>query len=157
MNISYIALSILLLPLSVLLLPQSPTLRPTWWILVQEDDERCRYRPSTLGPFPSRELCRIAGHSVMPDDTRFWSRADIALDAERKANAQEAYRVAKDAFMKLNPKGGTWVHRGSTYTLNEKGEAILNFFTSVGSSRTCGGQFNALTACVYVPPQEPTP
>ena len=99
-----------------------------WYILARyyEDNKRI---PRILGPFPSRELCRLAGEDTFPDDPRFWTsqhivehNAKLAKDrAERESQIAEKLKTAK-----RDKNGRVWVtlDSGSQILIDKDGKEV---------------------------------
>lgn len=130
--------------------------RESWYILAHYYDANSSPTPKLLGPFPSNELCRIAGESTFSYDRRFWTEKKIAeVEAEMKEKKDkrdalivEMAKTAKrdkngDATLKLNPCDTTVVDK------NNK-EVGVNFGCMDGT--TTLGRYtpgpDALTGCV---------
>lgn len=75
-----------------------------WWILVvgglanpySQAELAISRIPRAMGPYPSAELCRVAGESLMPRERQFWTAEKIQAantrawirDQEREAVAE---------------------------------------------------------------------
>ena len=135
--------------------------RPTYWILAEDTSNRTS--PAyILGPYPSRELCRIAGALTFPTDQRFWTAKERAAEQARikasreEAAAQEAARKAAlhRAWENGGHKPGRLQWRGSSYEFDEHGEEKYTTKTFYGTSlnvtmRSCPC-LEAKTGCVRV-------
>jgi len=112
--------------------------------------------PKALGPFPSKELCRIAGEDTFPEDQRFWVpervikfKADLEQDErERKAKIATMLKTAKrdkngQVELKLNDC--------DSVTLDKNDQIIVYGFGCM-TSRWIGGSIQsppiAITGCL---------
>lgn len=90
----------------------------TWWFLVSVDGPRGA-DTRIQGPFPTAELCRVAGELTVPSDRRFWLPAKVAKaeqeDRERAARYEQEWqaKLAQARVMAKTAKPGSAVTVGN--------------------------------------------
>lgn len=146
-----------------------------WWILVQVWGGSCQSEaPRAIGPYPSQEMCRLAGNKIMPDNKLFWTPAAVAeaeakdrVEAERFKAQQEKERIEiaeigkaivagkrKPGTIKLSSGASVIFDKDGKETGRDWGVLTLNS-TGPGSGFIISGPFyNALTPCVEIKSEE---
>lgn len=110
-----------------------------WWFLAQDTKTE---RVSSIGPFPSADMCRLAGDQ-MTDDPRFWTAKRVVDEQRRRAERNIAQRTA---IKKADKTPGVWVDSG--------GYGLFRRIPSGGIHQHGGGHPNrttrhqALTGCI---------
>lgn len=116
--------------------------------------------PYVIGPYPTLEICRQAGHALIPDDRRFWTADDVEK-ADAKAKIQKAAYEAEKAqkIAALHGRAGTirigsdsWFDEYSVdaagtakWTSSGGGSSGISFGTT-----SSGPSYQAVTGCVRV-------
>lgn len=97
-----------------------------WWILVTvyprtiQDTQRVEAR----GPYPSADLCRVAGRAMFPDDHRFWTPEEVRAATER-ARLLAAQRAADLARLRRPGTAQTLtLSDGTTLTYTAQDEVV---------------------------------
>ena len=108
--------------------------------------------PRVLGPFPSAELCRIAGRDTFPEDQRFFTPQEIEKETARRKEEDEKKKelIANAIKTKKPTKDGWWVDLGdgcSTVLVNSSGETIISSYKCIVAG-TLQRQPEAITGCV---------
>jgi hypothetical protein len=84
------------------------TILATWWILVHSFTGNSGLDvPRALGPYPSKDLCRIAGRTAMPDDRRFYTADELA---KKDADEQERRRKRDAEIASKKPDKAGWIY-----------------------------------------------
>jgi mono/diheme cytochrome c family protein len=80
--------------LAMLLFTQAPVEKPEWWFFARPltGDNRTT---QAFGPYGSREECKAVAHPLMPDDRRFWNRAQMKAADDPKAKPKPATYAAR--------------------------------------------------------------
>lgn len=122
----------------------------TWWILASVSGTGSNVdAPVALGPYPSQELCRVAGESRFSFDSRFWTEAHIAEEKKRYADA-EAKRQAELRTAPHDKNGYAHLSDGTVVHFNQKGEQDGGFSSGGSMSMEYCPCYRAITACVKV-------
>lgn len=127
----------------------------TWWILVRAIGS-VSGSPNivqALGPYPSEELCRVAAHEMMPDETRFMTEGQIQKrKAAEKAEAEVIESIRAGEIAKLKGKAGTIrLTEGWYEDVDEHGKPVrsLTLATSGFSSYTVS-RYLPVSGCTAV-------
>lgn len=136
-----------------------------WWILVQNHDGRTQPVPLAAGPYPSKEVCRLAGKAMMPDDQRFWTDAE-KVDAKARAEQRErdVQAVIAAAWEKNKHQAGSVEFPQRTHGVAlSLGDATRYHFDAAGKIVMVSGSVgyisgmlpppSAITGCVLVASQ----
>ena len=135
-----------------------------WWILLQAMSGYTAEIaiPRAAGPYPSQEMCRIAGNKMMPDDRRFWTEeARVKAEAANKLEAEK--RKAQDAIRskeievaaahvregKIKP-GWVTLSSGDKVHLDKDGKEDVITFGTVSFTSISSPLYTALTPCVEI-------
>ena len=143
-----------------------------WWILVQcfgcGDTGSV---PRAIGPYPSQEMCRLAGNRLMPTDRQFWTEAARAKAEEEDKARSERARLQQEALDKeavvfiARAKRGEKLPSPVTLSGGERvfiepgliegdyhAVAVRNLTgtASYGGFLSIGPQYDALTPCVEI-------
>jgi hypothetical protein len=125
----------------------------TWWFLVDVygTQHGIGDGPRAKGPFPSKELCRVAGASMFPSDSRFWTPKQVRV-AEEEARVY-SLRVNSEIIAKRKPgtKQTIELFNGTSVMFNEKDE-FVGLVSGFGGGGSSGGMvscpcYMALTPC----------
>ncbi len=116
-----------------------------WWFLAQPmptsaaDD----VHPVAFGPYPSQELCRVAGFTMMPFDPRFWLPADKATQTKiDKARATMLAAVP-------HTPGAHQLRDGSMVRFDKAGRELPDYAPFEWTIRA-GSSYMALSPCTKV-------
>lgn len=122
----------------------------TWWILAN-DQSKWGSAPNALGPYPSAELCRIAGHAAMPYDDQFKTTIQIEKD-KRAAAVERARQNAAIAAAPHDKDGWARTKEYGSFHFNAKGEIDGQAVSGGGTwdSVHSGPSYSAITGCVKV-------
>jgi hypothetical protein len=124
-----------------------------WWFMakrVSGPSSECRI-PRAYGPYPSKEMCRLAARAMMPHDRQFWPDEERLAVEQREREEAEAYKARLEARrIEAVANGERQFAIGrTTIVLNENGD-------EVGWGYTFGGgysiEFEAVSGCVEVSP-----
>lgn len=113
-----------------------------WWILVNPTSWYGQRIPQALGPYPSKELCRIAGKSVMPDDEQFWTELERHDAKIRREQNERDIQVAIHAKWLQTHKAGEVGMGGSVYKFDKDGNRLQGWIVNLTSYP------EALTGCM---------
>lgn len=135
----------------------------SWWILVSvfggSDDI-----PRAIGPYPSQEMCRIAGEHLMPNDRQFWTaekreqtEAREKTEAEKRQLEDEKYKaelaqIGEDVRGSKRKPGRIRTSRGVS-EFDKNGTLTLETgWLQVSGSGTFESSpfYTALTPCVEI-------
>lgn len=139
-----------------------------WWILVRimSGPSDGFNIPRAIGPYPSQEMCRIAGREMMPVDRRFWTlterekaevRDKVEAEKARLASEKEETEIKQIAESVCSGKrkpGDVKLPSGTFVTFDKDGKetgrswGIITYTTSfMGASSSV---YDALTSCVEI-------
>lgn len=104
--------------------------------------------PIAMGPYPSLELCQVAGHNRFPEDTRFWTVEQIAAEKERLAQA-DARRKKELLTAPHDKRGWATLSDGFRAHFNRDGKQDATDDPSYSRMFTCPC-YSAISACAKV-------
>lgn len=131
-----------------------------WWILTTTNAFACggdcgaRKTPEANGPYPSAELCRLAGRNIMPSDRQFWTEAEKEAQLKREAERDSALKAKIAAALKKNGgKAGSVSEDSLSCSPSVLFDAQGEIIGAAGGCTTWGGYIEptALTGCVAIP------
>jgi hypothetical protein len=115
--------------------------------------------PRVAGPYPSQELCRLAGYSIDPDDRRFWTE-EMRTKVEREEKIKVEARTKEIEIVKEQVRSGKrkpgWIKLsdGSSIGIQPNGELeslTAGALTLSGTGWvTWSRTYEAITPCVEI-------
>lgn len=137
--------------------------RASWWILAKRNGGYAEdLIPRAIGPYPSQELCRIAGHDLARDDRRFWTAEERAKAEEADRKEAEAWRLKQERHSKeilpfaeavragkIKP-GKIKLPSGDDAYLDKNGTENTIIFSGTSSGFLPMMSYTALTPCVEI-------
>jgi hypothetical protein len=121
-----------------------------WWLLAKTIVADAKVE--AFGPYPSEELCRAAGHEIVPNDKRFLTAQERAdADRARDTRLADDDRVRAAWLATHRPTGGTLALPSGRVEIYDAGGFMREAQYWNGAIGTAGVPARvAITGCVSI-------
>lgn len=100
-----------------------------WWILIAMLHPGTPFQvTSAIGPYPSLELCKLAGKATMPSDERFWTQEEI--NNQRQHELEE--RARREVIHKERVAAARAKAKGKPFTVEDPWNCKTEHYDATG-------------------------
>lgn len=124
-----------------------------WWILIAVLHPGTPFQvTNAVGPYPSAEVCRLAGKSMMPSDERFWTPEEVAN--QRRHDAEE--RVRQEAAHRERVAAAKAKAKGRPFTVDDPWNCRKERYDAAGKLIEGSGDYGCISINAVTEPRAVT-